>query len=200
MAIAHRMNTKYVRLVIGCAATCALRTVVWRVDRRCPPRRHRTSAASSRVVAPCRLTLCSPPPPPAAGLLLPALVLRPRREQVTAEQRKAAAGHKELGNKLFVVGKFDEAAKHFSDAIAEDPTDHIFYSNRSACYASVGKLSAAVEDAEKCIELKPDWGKGRDTIRRKKMMARATERITSRQSSVHPRVGDRSPTRVWRRR
>lgn len=82
-------------------------------------------------------------------------------QQVTPEQKKAAAGHKDLGNKLFVTGKFDEAAKHFTDAIAEDPTDHIFYSNRSACYASVGKLSAAVEDAEKCIELKPDWGKGK---------------------------------------
>jgi tetratricopeptide (TPR) repeat protein len=83
-----------------------------------------------------------------------------KKSQVTPEQKKAAAGHKELGNKMFVSGKFDEAAKHFTDALNEDPTDHVFYSNRSACYASVGKLSAAVEDANKCVELKPEWGKG----------------------------------------
>lgn len=51
-------------------------------------------------------------------------------EQVTAEQKKAAAAHKDLGNKMFVAGRFDEAAKHFTDALNEDPTDHIFYSNR----------------------------------------------------------------------
>ena len=81
-------------------------------------------------------------------------------EQVTPEQRAAAAEHKALGNKEFVAGQFDAAAKHFTAAIEQDPTDHVFYSNRSACYASVGKLVAAVEDAERCIELKPEWGKG----------------------------------------
>ena len=59
-----------------------------------------------------------------------------------------------------MAGQFDAAAKHFTAAIENDPTDHVFFSNRSACYASVGKLNAAIEDAEKCVELKPDWGKG----------------------------------------
>ena len=59
-----------------------------------------------------------------------------------------------------MAGQFDAAAKHFTAAIEHDPTDHVFFSNRSACYASVGKLNAAIEDAEKCVELKPDWGKG----------------------------------------
>ena len=80
--------------------------------------------------------------------------------QVTPEQRAAAAEHKAAGNKEFVAGNFDAAAKHFSAAIDEDPTDHVFYSNRSACYASVGKLTAAILDAEKCVELKPEWAKG----------------------------------------
>ncbi len=59
-----------------------------------------------------------------------------------------------------MAGQFDAAAKHFTAAIENDPTDHVFFSNRSACYASVGKLNAAITDAEKCVELKPDWGKG----------------------------------------
>ena len=58
-----------------------------------------------------------------------------------------------------MAGQFDAAAKHFTAAIENDPTDHVFFSNRSACYASVGKLNAAIEDAEKCVELKPDWDK-----------------------------------------
>tara|TARA_B110000977_G_scaffold103477_1_gene135009 strand:- start:10883 stop:13027 length:2145 start_codon:yes stop_codon:yes gene_type:complete len=80
--------------------------------------------------------------------------------QVTPEQKKAAQDAKALGNKEFVAGQFDAAAKHFTAAIEADPTDHVFYSNRSACYASVGKLNAAISDAEMCVELKPDWGKG----------------------------------------
>ena len=107
------------------------------------------------------------PPPPLLFLSTAPLLPQPpppthkhTNEQVTPEQRAAAAEHKALGNKEFVAGQFDAAAKHFTAAIEQDPTDHVFYSNRSACYASVGKLVAAVEDAERCIELKPEWGKG----------------------------------------
>lgn len=45
-------------------------------------------------------------------------------------------------------------------AITADPSDHVFYSNRSAAYLSKGDAAAALEDAEKCIGIKSDWGKG----------------------------------------
>ena len=64
------------------------------------------------------------------------------------------------GNKLFVAKDFEAAANKFSEAIALDPSNHILYSNRSGAYASLKNFSAALEDANKITELKPDWAKG----------------------------------------
>jgi len=55
---------------------------------------------------------------------------------------------------------YEEAIKHYSDAIALDASNHVLYSNRSAAYASLGKYEEALQDGEKTIEVKPDWGKG----------------------------------------
>ncbi|XP_031503336.1 hsp70-Hsp90 organizing protein 3 [Nymphaea colorata] len=71
-----------------------------------------------------------------------------------AEEAKAK------GNAAFSAGRFEEAARHFSDAIALAPSNHVLYSNRSAAYASLHKYSDALADAKKTVELKPDWSKG----------------------------------------
>ncbi|KAH7442651.1 hypothetical protein KP509_03G097700 [Ceratopteris richardii] len=67
---------------------------------------------------------------------------------------------KAKGNAAFSAGKFEEAIKHFSDAIALSPTNHVLFSNRSASYASIHKYQEALDDAQKTVELKPDWVKG----------------------------------------
>lgn len=67
---------------------------------------------------------------------------------------------KAKGNAAFSAGKFEESIKHFSDAIALSPSNHVLYSNRSASYASLNKYQEALEDAKKTVELKPDWVKG----------------------------------------
>ncbi len=74
--------------------------------------------------------------------------------------KEQAAAHKALGNEAFKKQDFVTAAKHFSDAIEADPTDHVFYSNRSGCYASMGDYEKALNDGSKCVDLKPDWAKG----------------------------------------
>jgi hypothetical protein len=51
------------------------------------------------------------------------------------------------------------AIKEFTTAIENDPTDHVFFSNRSASYASLKQYEEALKDAEKCVELKGDWAK-----------------------------------------
>lgn len=67
---------------------------------------------------------------------------------------------KEKGNAALQEGKFDEAIKYYTDAIALDSNNHVLYSNRSAAYAKAEKYQQALEDAEKTVSLKPDWGKG----------------------------------------
>ncbi|CDR96457.1 tetratricopeptide repeat domain containing protein, putative [Babesia bigemina] len=67
---------------------------------------------------------------------------------------------KQLGNEAFKAGKFDEAVKHFTEAIKLNPSDGILYSNRSGAYASMNMYQEALADAQQCVTLKPDWPKG----------------------------------------
>lgn len=46
-------------------------------------------------------------------------------------------------------------------AIDLDPDNAVLYSNRSAAYLASGDaMSKALADSVKCIDLRPDWGKG----------------------------------------
>ncbi|KAG5644921.1 hypothetical protein DXG03_007386 [Asterophora parasitica] len=67
---------------------------------------------------------------------------------------------KDLGNKAFAAKDYDKAIDLFSQAISIDPTNHVFFSNRSAAKAGKKDWDAALEDAEECVRLNPKWGKG----------------------------------------
>ena len=74
------------------------------------------------------------------------------------EDKKAAAEEaKAKGNKAFSAKQYVAAISAFSDAIAIDPKNHVFYSNRSAAYLKNKQAQKAVADAEKCVSIKPDW-------------------------------------------
>ncbi|KAH7120930.1 hypothetical protein B0J11DRAFT_551482 [Dendryphion nanum] len=64
------------------------------------------------------------------------------------------------GNKLFAEKKFAESIEKFTQAIEIDPSNHVLYSNRSGAYASLKDYEHALEDANKVVEIKPDWSKG----------------------------------------
>jgi len=70
---------------------------------------------------------------------------------------------KNLGNAALKEGKPLVAIDWFTRAIGlvkpGEPA-HVLYSNRSAAYASNGDYENALKDAEKAIELKPDWPRG----------------------------------------
>jgi Ca2+-binding EF-hand superfamily protein len=67
---------------------------------------------------------------------------------------------KEQGNEAFKAGKHAEAIDLYSQAIKLDESNHILYSNRSAAYLKSGDANKALEDANKCLELKVDFEKG----------------------------------------
>ncbi|KYB24621.1 stress-induced-phosphoprotein 1 [Tribolium castaneum] len=70
------------------------------------------------------------------------------------------AALKDKGNAALAANKFEEAIKHYTEAIKLDPSNHVLYSNRSAAFAKANNHESALEDANKTVELKPDWAKG----------------------------------------
>jgi stress-induced-phosphoprotein 1 len=58
------------------------------------------------------------------------------------------------------AGKTTEAIEHYSAAIRLDGSNHVYYSNRSAAYLSHKDAQNALEDANACIGLNPDFAKG----------------------------------------
>lgn len=67
--------------------------------------------------------------------------------------------HKEHGNACIRAGNYIEAILHYSFAIKLNPNEATFYSNRSLAYFKLDQLYYANADAEKAIQLKPDWAK-----------------------------------------
>lgn len=71
-----------------------------------------------------------------------------------------AEEHKANGNKALMAKNFSEAIQHYTNAINLDGSNHVYYSNRSAAYLSKNDAVNALEDANACIGLNPDFAKG----------------------------------------
>mmetsp|Transcript_1407 Transcript_1407/g.3307 ORF Transcript_1407/g.3307 Transcript_1407/m.3307 type:complete len:584 (-) Transcript_1407:76-1827(-) len=72
----------------------------------------------------------------------------------TADEWKAK------GNAALQAGKTTEAIEAYSKAIDLDGANHVYFSNRSAAYLKKGDAVNALEDANSCIGLNPDFSKG----------------------------------------
>ncbi|CAM9623691.1 unnamed protein product [Pylaiella littoralis] len=76
------------------------------------------------------------------------------------EWRGQAEAFKNKGNEAFKTGLWKEAIEWYSRAIDIDPDNKVYFSNRSAAYLKLGDAkSKALKDAERCMELAPEWSK-----------------------------------------
>ena len=64
------------------------------------------------------------------------------------------------GNTAFADKDYERAVKCYTEAIALEPKNHVFLSNRSAAYLKMGAYNEAAADAQACIDMKPNWAKG----------------------------------------
>lgn len=67
---------------------------------------------------------------------------------------------REQGNSFFKAGNYLRAAATYTHAIKEDPDNAALYSNRSAAFLHLSKITKALTDAEMAVKLKPEWDKG----------------------------------------
>jgi len=82
------------------------------------------------------------------------------QKKLQENRKERALEHKTKGNEAFAAGNWLLAVESFSDAIQEDPMDHVFFSNRSAANLKLLRTSDAVEDARHCVRLAPEFAKG----------------------------------------
>ncbi|CAB1104324.1 unnamed protein product [Ectocarpus sp. CCAP 1310/34] len=64
------------------------------------------------------------------------------------------------GNGFFKNGDYRNAIAKYSDAIAADPNNHTYWSNRSASYAGLMEWEEAAHDAAECIKVNKNFVKG----------------------------------------
>ncbi|KAJ4783060.1 Tetratricopeptide repeat protein 1-like protein [Rhynchospora pubera] len=72
----------------------------------------------------------------------------------------SAEALKDEGNSQFKAGNYLKAAALYTQAIKLQPTNATLYSNRSAAFLHLVKLTKALADADTTISLHPDWEKG----------------------------------------
>ncbi|KDO20198.1 hypothetical protein SPRG_13452 [Saprolegnia parasitica CBS 223.65] len=71
-----------------------------------------------------------------------------------------AEAKKNEGNEYFKRKEYAPAIEKYSEAIALDSSNHVYFSNRSAAYAGLGKFAEAAQDGEACVRLNPTFVKG----------------------------------------
>ncbi|KAI4874259.1 hypothetical protein NFI96_028433, partial [Prochilodus magdalenae] len=73
---------------------------------------------------------------------------------------KRSASLTEKGIRLVQEGQYTQAVSMFTEAIKYDPKDYRFFGNRSYCYYCLEQYPLALADAEKSIQMAPEWPKG----------------------------------------
>lgn len=75
------------------------------------------------------------------------------------EAKAKADSLKTEGNRALVGKNFKEAIAKYTEAIKLDSENAVYYSNRAAAYSSDSQHERAVEDAEKALQIDPNFSK-----------------------------------------
>lgn len=70
-----------------------------------------------------------------------------------------AEEHRLKGNELFKQGSFPDALKEYAEGLRRNPKSVAIFSNRCATYIKLMDIVSGLKDAEKCIELDPNFVK-----------------------------------------
>ncbi|KAL2633315.1 hypothetical protein R1flu_004794 [Riccia fluitans] len=73
---------------------------------------------------------------------------------------ETAPSLKDQGNAHYKSGNYLKAAAVYTQAIKADPNNATLYSNRSAAFLNLSKVTKALADAEMTVKLNPTWEKG----------------------------------------
>lgn len=109
--------------------------------------------AKKNTQSPQQIELPKPPSQLQSPSIAPTLV----RDEVLEREVDAI---KSEGNRFFVEKNFEEAIIKYSEAISKSQSNYQLYGNRSAAYLALGQNTLALQDAEVCRQLKPDFAKG----------------------------------------
>ncbi|KAJ3125931.1 hypothetical protein HK100_010531 [Physocladia obscura] len=77
-----------------------------------------------------------------------------------AKKAEQAEDLKGIGNRLFKEGKLSEALDTYKQAISLDNSNAALLSNTSLVMLRLGLFEDALNAAERCVNLKPEWPKG----------------------------------------
>ena len=65
-----------------------------------------------------------------------------------------------VSDSAFKAQEYERAVEALSAAIALDPSNQVFFSNRSVAFTAMQMYEKALEDADECIRLQSTWAKG----------------------------------------
>ncbi|KAK9450508.1 uncharacterized protein V1518DRAFT_214163 [Limtongia smithiae] len=84
---------------------------------------------------------------------------KPAEQVITEEDKARAEALKAEGNRYVAARDYAAAVDAYTSAIAVDPTNKIYYSNRAAAYSASGKHDMAILDAEKALSIDIKYAK-----------------------------------------
>jgi tetratricopeptide (TPR) repeat protein len=102
--------------------------------------------------------------PAAREACMKGLDLEPDNQQVKEELRRVEIAEslslKDSATEAFKAQDYEKAVEDLTAAIRLDPSNQVFFSNRSVAFTAMQMYEKALEDADECIRLQPTWAKG----------------------------------------